>query len=53
MLSGRGADHSPPSEFEVKNEWSYTLHSPTSLHGVHWHVFTFNSGTPYKAVPNF
>jgi hypothetical protein len=30
---GREFDHSPPSNAEVKNQWSYTLHPPTRLHG--------------------
>jgi hypothetical protein len=28
------ADHSLPSSVEVKNKWSYTLVSPTCLHGL-------------------
>jgi hypothetical protein len=31
---GREADHSPPSNADVKNEWSYTSTPPISLHGV-------------------
>jgi hypothetical protein len=34
---GREADHSPPSNAEIKNAWSYTSTPPLSLHGV---VFT-------------
>jgi len=30
---GREFDHSPPPNAEVKNQWSYTLHPPTRLHG--------------------
>jgi hypothetical protein len=31
---GREADHSPPSNAVVKNEWSYTSIPPIRLHGV-------------------
>jgi hypothetical protein len=31
---GREADHSPPCNSEVKNEWSYTSTTPICLHGV-------------------
>jgi hypothetical protein len=31
---GREADHSPPSNAEVKNAWSYTSTPPIGLHGV-------------------
>jgi hypothetical protein len=31
---GREADHSSPSNAEVKNEWSYTSTPPIRLHGV-------------------
>jgi len=31
---GREVDHSPPSNAEVKNQWSYTFHPPTRLHGL-------------------
>jgi hypothetical protein len=31
---GREANHSPPSNDEVKNEWSYTSTPPISLHRV-------------------
>jgi hypothetical protein len=31
---GREADHSPPSNAEVKNAWSYTCNLPIRLHGV-------------------
>jgi hypothetical protein len=32
--SGREADHSPPSNAEVKNAWSYTSTPPIHLNGV-------------------
>jgi hypothetical protein len=32
--SGREVDYSPPSNAEVKNEWSYTSTPPMRLHGV-------------------
>jgi hypothetical protein len=32
--AGREADHSPPSNAEVKNAWSYTSTPPIRLHGV-------------------
>jgi hypothetical protein len=31
---GREADHSSPSNAEVKNAWSYASTSPMQLHGV-------------------
>jgi hypothetical protein len=31
---GRETDHSPPSNAEVKNAWSYTFAAPILLHGV-------------------
>jgi hypothetical protein len=31
---GREADHSPPSNVEVKNAWGYTSTPLTRLHGV-------------------
>jgi hypothetical protein len=31
---GREADHSPPSDAEVKNAWSYTSTAPICLNGV-------------------
>jgi hypothetical protein len=31
---GREADHSPQSNAEVKNAWSYTSAPPVHLHGV-------------------
>ena len=35
------ADHSSPSNAEVKNEWSHTSTPPTGLHGVERINFTF------------
>jgi hypothetical protein len=32
--AGRDADHSPPSNAEVKNSWSYTFIPLIRLHGV-------------------
>jgi hypothetical protein len=32
---GREADHSPPSNVEVKNEWSFTFMLPMCLHDLH------------------
>jgi hypothetical protein len=31
---GREDDHSPPSNVEVKNSWSYNSNDPIRLHGV-------------------
>jgi hypothetical protein len=31
---GREVDHPPPSNIEVKNQWSYTFHPPIRLHGL-------------------
>jgi hypothetical protein len=31
-----GANHSPTSNAEVKNEWSYTYTPPMDLHAVRW-----------------
>ena len=31
---GREVSHLPPSNVEVKNEWSYTCSPPIRLHGV-------------------
>jgi len=31
---GREADHSPPSNAQVKNAWNYTSIPPIHLHGV-------------------
>jgi hypothetical protein len=33
-LPGREADHSPPSNVEVENAWSYTSTPPIRIHGV-------------------
>jgi hypothetical protein len=33
-LTGNEADHSPPSDTEVKKEWSYTYTSPIYLNGM-------------------
>lgn len=38
---GRYVDHSPPSRFDVKNEWSDTSTPPTCLHSVDRENFTF------------
>jgi hypothetical protein len=38
---GRDVDHSPPSNAEVKNEWSSTSTAPTCLHGVDRDKLTF------------
>jgi hypothetical protein len=37
---GHGADHSPPSHDDVKNEWSDTSTLPICLHGVYRDNFT-------------
>jgi len=34
MRTGPEADHYPPANDEVKNEWSYST-TPKCLHGVH------------------
>jgi hypothetical protein len=34
-LTMRGANNSPPSSAEFRNDWSYTSTIPISLHGVH------------------
>ena len=44
MRSGSEADHSFPSNSKVKNEWTYTLHSPLHIHGLHNENFTFING---------
>jgi len=36
------ADHSPPTNTEVKNEWSYTSTPATCLHAMHRVSFSFN-----------
>jgi hypothetical protein len=38
---GCEVNRSPPSNTEVKNEWSYTSVSPLCLHGVDRDKFTF------------
>jgi len=37
----REANHSPPSNVEVKNEWSYTSIPLICLHSAHRDKFTF------------
>jgi hypothetical protein len=37
---GREAGHSPPYSAEIKNEWSHTSPTPTSLHGMDRAKFT-------------
>jgi hypothetical protein len=37
---GRENGHSPPSSFDVKNEWIYTSISHICLHGVYKEIFT-------------
>jgi hypothetical protein len=39
--SERGADHSPTSSAQVKNEWSYTSTHRVCVHGVVRNSFTF------------
>jgi hypothetical protein len=45
--SGHEVNRSPPFTAEVKNQWSYTFTSPTSVHlnGVSRHNFTFTFTT--------
>jgi hypothetical protein len=38
---GREADHSPPSNADVKNSWSYTSTLPIRLHGM---VLSYSQG---------
>jgi hypothetical protein len=38
---GCEADHSPPSNTEIENEWSCTSTPPVCLHGVDRDSFTF------------
>jgi hypothetical protein len=38
---GLKAEHSPPTNAKMKNEWSYTM--STCLNGVHREIFTFTS----------
>jgi len=50
---GRLADHSPPSNAKVKNDWSYTSTSPTRLHGMDRNIFiifTFMKFRPKSLV---
>jgi hypothetical protein len=41
---GREADHSPPTNAEIKNAWSYTSTLPVHLHGV---VLSKSQGQAY------
>jgi hypothetical protein len=38
---GHEVDHSPPSNAEVENEWSYTSIPSVCLHGVEWEKLNF------------
>jgi hypothetical protein len=42
---GLKSDHSPPSNAQVKNQWSHTFAPPVYLHGVHNDKVT-SDGTP-------